>query len=409
MSPGASYSLTHALPADVASTEDGFAGFYQKYPVFSWPWCWRRLIIFGPFAIVGGVLYGMSHGLTVKDWWEGSAVGAHIVAANFVIVSAGTLLAAIVRHARPGRIEGLLVVTAVLVGMVLGHVTFTWAEGFHARAMYGAGINDLPAPRAAKDMHEMFEGGLNAAYVLLIYFVANGGLALRPYFTEQKRWQKHQRRLELERMSFEKSVADMRLTVLQAQVEPHFLFNTLASVRSLLHADPKRAAHTIDALAAHLRATLPRLRADTGEALSTLAEQLAICQSYLEVMRVRMGERLHVNVRLPDHLRDLPFPPLVLISLIENAIKHGVEPKAGAVHIELEASVSTDDGQELLTVDVKDDGVGFHLGMGEGMGLANVRAQLANRFGEAATLHLAAREQGGVIASLCIPLRLLRS
>src|SRR4029450_7756987 len=112
------------------------------------------------------------------------------------------------------------------------------------------------------------------------------------------RWSAHWRRLELERMSAQKSEADLRLTVLQAQVEPHFLFNTLASVRSLVATDPQRASQTIDALSQHLRATLPKLRAATGAAQSTLGEQFAICASYLELMQVRLGERLRGEVRL---------------------------------------------------------------------------------------------------------------
>jgi sensor histidine kinase YesM len=188
--------------------------------------------------------------------------------------------------------------------------------------------------------------------------------------------------------------------MLQAQVEPHFLFNTLASVRSLVATDPARAAQTIDGLAQYLRATLPKLRAGTGASPSTLGEQFAICASYLELMRLRMGERLAVELDLPADLHDAPFPPLLLISLVENAIKHGVEPKPGLTKVTLSARMVE---RNRLEVRVEDDGAGLRLGMGEGTGLANVRAQLLTRFGASASLELGARDAGGVTARIVVP------
>jgi sensor histidine kinase YesM len=187
-------------------------------------------------------------------------------------------------------------------------------------------------------------------------------------------------------------------------VEPHFLFNTLASLRSLIGTDPQRAAQTIDALAKYLRATLPKLRAETGAAASTLGEQFAICANYLDLMKIRLGERLHVEIQLPADLRDAPFPPLLLISLVENAITHGVEPRRGDAHIVLAARTIETGQQTRIEVRVEDDGVGLELGMGEGTGLANVRAQLRTRFGTAASLELAARASGGVLAQIVVPL-----
>jgi sensor histidine kinase YesM len=235
---------------------------------------------------------------------------------------------------------------------------------------------------------------------LLILFIASGGIALPAYFSERRRWAEHRRRVELEKISAQKSELDLRLTVLQAQVEPHFLFNTLASVRSLVTSDPQRAAQTIDALAAHLRATLPRIRAGTGLSQSTLGEQFDICASYLELMKVRLGERLQFELRLPPRLRDLPFPPLLLISLVENAIKHGAEPKPGVTRVVLVARAAGD----RLEVVVEDDGAGLKVGLGQGTGVANIRAQLLTRFAAAAQLDLQERAFGGVIARLVIPL-----
>jgi sensor histidine kinase YesM len=254
------------------------------------------------------------------------------------------------------------------------------------------------------DVHSIVRRGLDVSRSLFILFIASGGLGLWAYFSEAKRWAEHWRRVEIEKLSSQKAEADLRLTVLQAQVEPHFLFNTLASVRSLVASDPQRASQTIDALAQHLRATLPRLRAATGAAQSTLGEQFAICASYLELMQVRLGERLHVDVRLPPELRDVPFPPFLLISLVENAIKHGVEPKPGVTRVALAARVVAEGERKQLEVQVEDDGAGLKLGMGEGTGLANIRAQLLTRFASAASLELSARGAGGVLARLVLPL-----
>ncbi len=166
-----------------------------------------------------------------------------------------------------------------------------------------------------------------------VFFCLGGGLALRTYFREQGTWVDAQRARELARLRQERNEADLRLTVLQAQVEPHFLFNTLASIHSLIRPDPTRAEATIEALVDHLRATLPKFRAEIGSPHSTLAQQIEVCSSYLAVMKVRLGHRLRYAVDVPEHLRSHTFPPLMLISLVENAIKHGIEPSpAGECH-----------------------------------------------------------------------------
>src|SRR6185436_5202353 len=122
---------------------------------------------------------------------------------------------------------------------------------------------------------------------------------LRVYF----RMVSAQRDREIEQLRQQKSEVDLKLAVLQAQVEPHFLFNTLASVHSLIRKDPGRAEATIEALVDHLRATLPKLRAGVGSPHSTLEAQLEVCRSYLQVMQVRMGDRLRYGIDVPPPLR----------------------------------------------------------------------------------------------------------
>ena len=395
------HPLDRPLPPDVAAGESAFIRFYQKYTVFSWPWAWRRTVLFGSFGMLAGAIFGASHGLFVRSVAEGVAVTLAAGAANVVLVGAGPMLAAFFRHRGwPLRVERTLIVGAVIAGIFLGGWADDLASRYHDHFMAAHGALAPPKMQPTMDLHLFVRRMLDLLKDVLILFIASGGIALPAYFSEKKRWAEHWRRVELEKRSAQKSEADLRLTVLQAQVEPHFLFNTLASVRSLVTSDPQRAAQTIDALAQHLRATLPKLRAVTGQSQSTLGEQFDICASYLELMKVRLGDRLQVELRLPPELRDLPFPPLLLISLVENAIKHGAEPKPGVTRVTLVARV--ENGR--LEVTVEDDGAGLEMGLGEGTGLANIRAQLLARFGGAAQLELLERAHGGVIARLITPL-----
>jgi hypothetical protein len=400
------YPLNRPLPSDVAAGEAALIQFYQKYVVFSWPWAWRRTVVFGAFGLLAGIIFGATHGLHVKVAWEGAAVAAACGLANVILVGAGPLLAAFIRQAGWSRsVERPLIVIAVLCGMFVATLAGDFASDFHDQlmALHGSHKSAAPMAAAAPDLHKIIQHALSVGYDLVLLFIANGGLALATYFTEPKRWAEHLRRVELEAASVQKTESDMRLTILQAQVEPHFLFNTLASVRSLIASDPQRAAQTIDALARHLRATLPKFRAEAGMAPSTLGEQFDICASYLELMQVRLGNRLRVDIRLGPELRAIPFPPLLLISLVENAITHGVEPKPGAAQVILAARVIGSDAKQVEVL-VEDDGVGLKLGMGEGTGLANVRAQLRMRYGTAASFELSARSAGGVVARLILPL-----
>jgi LytS/YehU family sensor histidine kinase len=187
---------------------------------------------------------------------------------------------------------------------------------------------------------------------------------------------------------------------LQAQVEPHFLFNTLASVRALVRQEPAQAEATLDALVDYLRATIPKLRDEDSALHSTLGQQLDLCASYLELMRLRTAGRLSYSIDVDDALRALPFPPMLLISLVENAIKHGVEPKPGPGKV----TIAVERRERDLHVSVIDDGLGLRLGVGGGLGLANVRAQLDTRYGARAGFQLTGEPARGARAELRIPL-----
>jgi LytS/YehU family sensor histidine kinase len=207
------------------------------------------------------------------------------------------------------------------------------------------------------------------------------------------------REQELERAQAQRREAELRLSVLAAQVEPHFLFNTLAGVRSAIATDPARASEMIDHLVDYLRAAIPRLRS-SGDSDATLGAQLDIVRAYLGLMSARMP-RLSWAVQADDELLALRCPPLMLISLAENAVKHGAEPKVGPVRVEVVAQRRSDGG---LEVTVADDGAGFGAsGGGSGLGLSNIRERLRQIHGDTAALGLKALPDGGVAATLSLP------
>jgi hypothetical protein len=201
---------------------------------------------------------------------------------------------------------------------------------------------------------------------------------------------------ERDRARFVQRMEEARLRMLQAQIEPHFLFNTLANVRRLYQTDHADADRMMGNLMRYLEVALPQMRV----AESTLGREAALTESYLTVQQIRMGRRLAFDLEIPEALRDARLPPMMLLTLAENAIKHGLAPlrEGGTVRV----SASTD-GRELL-VRVADSGQGFTQTSGGGTGLANIRARLSGLHGTAGRLTLALNTPRGVIATLAVPL-----
>ena len=193
----------------------------------------------------------------------------------------------------------------------------------------------------------------------------------------------------------EASTAQARLQALQAQVEPHFLFNTLAHVKWLYQRDPERGRHMLDRLLDYLQAALPRVR----QADTTLGQELELAHAYLDLQQIRIGGRLRFSIEVPEEFAQMRFPPLMLLTLVENAIKHGIAPQTegGAIRI----SAGAERGR--LRIEVRDTGAGFSQAGGSGMGLANVRARLTALFGAGARLVIEPNAPRGVVAAIEIP------
>ncbi len=199
----------------------------------------------------------------------------------------------------------------------------------------------------------------------------------------------------LERSTLEKQALDARLRLLHAQIEPHFLFNTLANVQQLVESGSPRAAPVLQSLIAYLRAAVPTL----GDQNPTLGTEMALARAYLELMRMRMPDRLEFSVEWPAELGSLRFPPMALLTLVENAVRHGVDPSETGGHIRVEAREQA--GQ--VEVVVADTGVGMSETAAPGTGLNNLRQRLRAFFGDSAQLHMQQESPNGLRAVIAFP------
>jgi signal transduction histidine kinase len=271
-------------------------------------------------------------------------------------------------------------------------------------AMLAAPLPLSPGQRDAGKRAGEFAGLVQAlAFFALLAWL--GGIFDLPAFVRQRGMlgDVHARQ-ELARAHAARNSAELRLSVLAAQVEPHFLFNTLASVRSAIATDPQRASAIVDHMVDYLRHTIPRMRDDGASATVALATQLSAASAYLALMQARMP-RLQCSVTVEPGLEQASIPPLMLISLVENAVKHGIEPKPGPAHIAITARRVQADDAALLEVSVSDDGIGFGAAAsGSGIGLANIQERLRSYYGRRAGLELGAGTAGGVTATLRLPL-----
>ncbi|MFZ6846815.1 sensor histidine kinase [Undibacterium sp. RuRC25W] len=196
--------------------------------------------------------------------------------------------------------------------------------------------------------------------------------------------------------SLERRLLEAQMAALQAQIEPHFLFNTLALIGQLMATDAKRAAAVHADLIKYLRAALPQIRQQgTGQ----LGQQVALSRAYLNIMQARMQERLRYELDIEEGLNDAQFPSMMMQTLVENAIKHGLEPKIEGGTIKIAARRCTDE----LWVEVIDNGMGLDLHVAEGLGLTNIRERLHILYGNKASLVIETPLEGGAQFRIQIP------
>jgi hypothetical protein len=205
-------------------------------------------------------------------------------------------------------------------------------------------------------------------------------------------------RFELERSELEREASEARMRLMQAQVKPHFLFNTLANVQALVDSGSPRASGVLQSLIAYLRAAVPRLQ----ESTTTIGQEVELARAYLEVMHMRMPDRLQFALRVDDDAVGVSCPPMALLTLVENAVRHGIDPSEEGGRIDVEVLVR---GGRCI-VRVMDTGVGLRAsGRGLGSGLASLRERFQLEFGGEAEVRLEAAVPRGARATLEFPAR----
>lgn len=225
----------------------------------------------------------------------------------------------------------------------------------------------------------------------MIFSVVVSAIVTFVFYSRNKaRW------LEARAREAARQASEARLRLLETQLEPHMLFNTLANLRVLIRADPVRAQAMLDRMVAYLRATLDASRASRH----TLEQEFARLQDYLELMAIRMGQRLQFELDLPEALAQHSIPPLLLQPLVENSIQHGLEPKLEGGTIRVSAAHTN----AMLSLQVSDSGLGYTPDPAHsGFGLTQVRERLATTYGASASLRIEAAPDGGTTITITLP------
>jgi sensor histidine kinase YesM len=272
-------------------------------------------------------------------------------------------------------LKAALVAASLIVGTICGSYIGSFISGF--------------SPGDLFERHSLFQLlflGVMFGAIITYFFSSRELLAESRSQTQEEK---------IKRLTSEKKAAEANLKLLQAQIEPHFLFNTLSNVLSLLDTDPQKGKSMLLDFIQYLRASLTKIRKGTA----TLEQELAMIRAYLKIFKVRMGDRLTYAIDLPQHLEAIPFPPMLIQPLVENAIKHGLEPKIDGGEIYIRGI----ENHDCIRVEVVDTGVGFSGERDSGVGLSNIRQRLSSMYGDEGRLILEANSPQGFKAIIEVP------
>jgi signal transduction histidine kinase len=337
---------------------------------------WRRVL-----TAVG---FGCLAALPLLTIWRTTTTGLFLRAIGLALIA---MLAFGIVEQWPRRLPRWLprwVLQVVAVAAVIPMAAFV---------IYVASTPEGKPPFWRDEVRAAGFGMFTALGLLLAPWVALGALVRqREAFAREQALA-----FELERSELERQALDARMRLLQAQVQPHFLFNTLANVRALVNAGSPRAGPTLDSLIDYLRAAVPRL----DERETTLAQEVDLVRAYLELMQMRMPDRLQFTLDVDPAARPLRCPPMTLLTLVENAVRHGIDPAEDGGRIEVRVAVD----QGRCRVSVADSGVGLRQATGSlGTGLSGLRERLQLAFGsQQAALRIAARSPRGVQVDVDFP------
>jgi len=355
-----------------------------------WPTSLRRDLLYTMIwsTLIGLVLTACVRLLSSDRASFSEHLWSLILMSNLVglIVHGGTLAGNLLMNGWPRRASGLsrllfnmvLTAIAVLLGVVLGNAIWNRSNPLHLLTNRSVVIQCL----------------IIAAFVALLMYMVRRAAERRHTVAMEAARQK-----EFEAASA-RMLAEARLRALQAQIEPHFLYNTLANVVSLIGPRPAQAQHMLERFIDYLRASLAASRSDEA----TLGSEAALIAAYLDVLAVRMGERLRYRIDVPDELRQFRIAPMLLQPVVENAIAHGLEPKVEGGEIVVSDRVEG----EQVHVRISDTGVGLNESAprkpGGGVGLSNLRERLRSLYGSAAKVELLENQPSGMTVRLMLPL-----
>ncbi|MDZ7842921.1 MAG: histidine kinase [Gammaproteobacteria bacterium] len=341
-----------------------------KRRLVDWPWWGRALVYAAGNVLIAGFLTGIGFG---SGFWINLVFSQCIgMTIFFTIEAAFALLGEGLRHHRPW-VAMAAVVAGSLVGTALGG--------------------------AVTGVHLLFGDWRPTIYWQSVLMGLLFGGVITSLFMFRQKLHEVRDALQSERLrtaEAERAEAETQLRLLRAQVEPHFLFNTLAHVASLMGTDTSRARELLDRLIHYLRGALRHSRQEQA----TLDQELEIVAAYLELMRERMPARLSYHIDCPAALRRTTVPPMTLQPLVENAIKHGLEPKTEGGRVDIAGW--GEPGRRVIEVRDTGQGLGEAPG-GSGNGLANLRERLRALYGAGAALALEEDAGGGVIARITLP------
>ena len=314
--------------------------------------------------------------LTVIDFGEGfyyNFIISHCIGLS--ICSCVLITLHFFRSLRPA-IQTFLVVLALMIGTTVG-------------SFFGA---------IASGLKPLYFFGDYGVFIQILFLGLLFGAIITYFFTSRERIAASETQIQeekIKRLTSEKKAAEANLKLLQAQIEPHFLFNTLSNVLSLLDTNPRKGKSMLVDFIQYLRASLTKIREDKA----TLGQEMEMIQAYLSIFKVRMGDRLQYKIDLPNQWKAISFPPMLIQPLVENAIKHGLEPKIDGGEILIRGI----EKEGKLGLEVIDTGVGFKGERDSGMGLSNIRDRLFSLYGDNGRLILEENSPHGLKATIEVP------
>jgi len=318
-------------------------------------------------TVIAVFLTAIKFGRFIDNFIFSQAIGLSICSCVLVVLY-------FFEEARP-IYQALVVAAALIIGSLCGSFLGTLASGMRLATLF--------------EKHGLIE--------LLVLGVMFGSI-ITYIFTSRDRIAASEARVQEEKIKHlisEKKVAEANLQILQAQIEPHFLFNTLSNVLNLLDTDPAGGKSMLEDFTRYLRTSLSKIRGQT----TRLGHEMEMISAYLNIFKVRMGDRLQFNIDLPPDLEETPFPPMLIQPLVENAIKHGLEPKVQGGEILIRGK----ENDSHLRLEIIDTGMGFNPGRKGGLGLANIRERLQSLYGNDGRLLIEENQSGGVKATIEVP------